>query len=541
MLDQLEACFREQSTAMDYASRGQYFRKAQAGALHGSFAQALKNTNQSIAQLETHASQMQAKHDAEQHALAELKELVQHALSGDFSRQIPTQGKSGFTLELIEGLNLLSSKVESNMRALAEVMNHIAAGSLQLKMEGTYSGVFADIQRSTNNMVSCLSQVIEQDVVNLVSAASQGDFSQRIDCRNQKGFFAQLSNNLNTLSELTETSLNDFAAAMNCIKHGDLTSPIQAEYSGIFNQLKHDINDTIQKLLQMISEVNDSATFVSQAATEISAGNLDLSRRTESQAASLEQTASTMEEITGTVKQSADNAKLASRLAHESSAFATRGGEIMQQVIQTMEEIDNSSKQVTDIISVIDGIAFQTNILALNAAVEAARAGEQGRGFAVVASEVRSLAQRSASAAREVKTLIQNSRQKVDEGHKLVSSAGSSMNEIVESVERVSGIIVDISAAASEQTNGIDQINIAVAQLDSTTQQNAALVEEASAAAENLDEQSKHLLSIVSRFKLSQTTSSHSIIQRTKHPAPRLKQPSSVHPTSKSSDEWAEF
>lgn len=232
-------------------------------------------------------------------------------------------------------------------------------------------------------------------------------------------------------------------------------------------------------------------------------GNMDLSSRTEQQASSLEEAASSMEELTSTVKQNADNARQANQLAASASDIALKGGSVVAQVVETMSAIDGSSKKVVEIISVIDGIAFQTNILALNAAVEAARAGEQGRGFAVVASEVRSLAQRSAAAAKEIKSLIGDSVEKVDAGRKLVAEAGSTMGDVVESVKRVTDIMAEISAASQEQSAGIEQVNQAVSQMDQVTQQNAALVEEAAAAADSLHNQAQSLTQAVSVFRLA--------------------------------------
>ncbi|MDP1646522.1 MAG: methyl-accepting chemotaxis protein, partial [Thiobacillus sp.] len=250
--------------------------------------------------------------------------------------------------------------------------------------------------------------------------------------------------------------------------------------------------------------IKESVDAINTASKEIAAGNNDLSQRTEQQASSLEETASSMEELTSTVKQNADNAKQANQLAIGASNVAGKGGAVVGQVVHTMSSINESSRKIVDIISVIDGIAFQTNILALNAAVEAARAGEQGRGFAVVAAEVRNLAQRSAAAAKEIKTLIGDSVDKVENGSKLVAEAGSTMEEIVNAIKRVTDIMAEISAASSEQSAGIEQVNQAVGQMDEITQQNAALVEQATAAAESLQEQAGKLAQLVDTFKLSQ-------------------------------------
>jgi methyl-accepting chemotaxis protein-1 (serine sensor receptor) len=260
-----------------------------------------------------------------------------------------------------------------------------------------------------------------------------------------------------------------------------------------------------QNLARTVGEIRQSTDTIATASSQIAAGNLDLSSRTEEQASSLEETASSMEELTSTVKQNADNARQANQLAVSASDVALKGGAVVAQVIDTMGSINESAKKIVDIISVIDGIAFQTNILALNAAVEAARAGEQGRGFAVVATEVRNLAQRSAAAAKEIKTLIDDSVDKVDSGSKLVGQAGATMDEIVESVKRVTDVMSEITAASQEQTSGIEQINQAITQMEQVTQQNAALVEEAAAAAESLQDQAANLVQVVSVFKIDGT------------------------------------
>jgi len=283
---------------------------------------------------------------------------------------------------------------------------------------------------------------------------------------------------------------------------GDLTHPIEVRSSDETGQLMAALKTMSDNLQKIVGEVRASTDTIATASSEIATGNLDLSSRTEQQASSLEETASAMEELTSTVKQNADNARQANQLAASASSVAVQGGQVVSQVVDTMEAINNSSRKIVDIISVIDGIAFQTNILALNAAVEAARAGEQGRGFAVVASEVRSLAQRSAAAAKEIKSLIDDSVEKVGTGSKLVGQAGVTMDEVVASVKRVTDVMGEITAASQEQSTGIEEVNRAITQMDEVTQQNAALVEQAAAAAQSLQDQAGRLATVVGVFKL---------------------------------------
>jgi methyl-accepting chemotaxis protein len=290
--------------------------------------------------------------------------------------------------------------------------------------------------------------------------------------------------------------------AAQIIAEGDLTQPIDVQGHDESAELLRALAQMQASLRTLVGQVRSTSDSIGTASAEIATGNQDLSQRTEQTASNLQQAASSMEQLTGTVKQSADSARQANQLASSAAEVAQRGGVVVAQVVSTMEDINASSKKIGDIIGVIDGIAFQTNILALNAAVEAARAGEQGRGFAVVASEVRSLAQRSAEAAREIKALIGASVEKVEGGSRLVADAGATMNEIVNSVKRVSDIIGEITAASAEQSDGIGQINGSVTQLDQMTQQNAALVEESAAAAESLKAQAAALAQVVGTFKV---------------------------------------
>jgi len=284
---------------------------------------------------------------------------------------------------------------------------------------------------------------------------------------------------------------------------GELTSQVVVEGKDETSKLLQALQDMTASLANTVGDVRMGTELITKASEEIASGNADLSSRTESQASSLEETASSMEELTSTVKQNADNARQANQLAVSASSVAAKGGNVVSQVVDTMGAIKGSSRKIVDIIGVIDGIAFQTNILALNAAVEAARAGEQGRGFAVVASEVRNLAQRSASAAKEIKELIGDSVNKVDAGSKLVDEAGQTMDLIVKSIKQVADIMGEITTATQEQGNGIEQVNQAITRMDEMTQQNAALVEEAAAAAESMQEQAQKLAQAVSIFKLS--------------------------------------
>lgn len=332
---------------------------------------------------------------------------------------------------------------------------------------------------------------------------------------------------------------------------GDLTVKVNVNSTDETGQLMRSLKDMTESLFETVSKVRVGTDTISTASSEIASGNMDLSSRTEQQASSLEETASSMEELTSTVRQNADNARQANQLAVTASGIAAKGGEVVSEVVATMSDINESSKKMADIIGVIDGIAFQTNILALNAAVEAARAGEQGRGFAVVATEVRSLAQRSAAAAREIKELIDTSVEKVTIGTELVATAGSTMDEVVSSIQRVHDIMGEITAASQEQSEGIEQVNQAIVQMDQVTQQNAALVEEAAAAAESLQDQSANLNNLVSVFNVGTASASASVAPRRNmptralpsHSAPKQMTPA-VRTAAKhnvNNDDWEEF
>ena len=349
---------------------------------------------------------------------------------------------------------------------------------------------------------------------------------------------------------------NELSASIDALSRGDLTTVMRGTYKGEYGALVNAMNGTVGKLRTMVVEINDSSRSIANAVAEISTGNGDLNKRTQEQSAALEETSARLESLTATVKQNAGNAVQANQLAAGARSAAEKGGEVVGAAVRAMGAITESSKKVSDIISVIEQIAFQTNMLALNAAVEAARAGDQGRGFAVVAAEVRNLAQRSASAAKEIKSLIQDSQDKVHQGAALVNQSGETLQDIVTSVKRVSDIVGEIKAASEEQAEGIDQINSAVAQMDKGTQQNAAMVEQGTAAAEAVTDQTKTLTELVDRFNvgdLSETGGDHesarSVAPQRRRPTPRRDAPSarkkpSPQPVLHESEldtEWKDF
>ena len=387
------------------------------------------------------------------------------------------------------------------LNVAAQYLDRIAKGQLPEKITASYNGDFNLIKNNLNTCIDAISALI-RDAKLLSVAASKGNLTARADENQHHGDYRIIVEGMNATLVAVEKPINETVAALQRIANGDMSQPIMAEHEGSYGIIKDNANLTMERLTEIVTNIKTAADSINTAAKEIAAGNTDLSQRTEEQASSLEETASSMEELASTVKQNAENAKQANQMAAAASGVAVKGGEVVGEVVSTMSAINESSRKIVDIISVIDGIAFQTNILALNAAVEAARAGEQGRGFAVVAGEVRNLAQRSAAAAKEIKQLISDSVEKVETGSKLVEQAGSTMDEVVTSVKRVTDIMAEITAASVEQSSGIDQVNQAVTQMDEVTQQNAALVEEAAAAAESLEEQAQTLIESVSVFSL---------------------------------------
>ncbi|WP_225562556.1 methyl-accepting chemotaxis protein [Pseudoxanthomonas sp. PXM04] len=365
-----------------------------------------------------------------------------------------------------------------------------------------------------------MEKMVEREITALLRAAAEGDLAGRIEVSGKQGYLQPLARSINALFEVLQGNLSKLQYVLSALSQGDLTVRMEGDFHGVFARMRDDANATVAQLTDIVSRIQDASTAINTAAGEIASGNADLSRRTEQQAANLEETAASMEELTSTVRQNADSARQANQLAIGAASVASQGGNVVGQVVTTMRDIEAASRKIAEIIAVIDGIAFQTNILALNAAVEAARAGEQGRGFAVVASEVRTLAQRSANAAKEIKGLIEASVDQVATGSALVNQAGATMGEIVASVQRVTDIMAEIAAASQEQSAGIEQVNQTITQMDETTQQNAALVEEASAAARSMEQQAQGLAEAIDVFVIEDSAPSPARATRANaHPA----------------------
>ncbi|AAM41165.1 chemotaxis protein [Xanthomonas campestris pv. campestris str. ATCC 33913] len=439
-----------------------------------------------------------------QRVLAAQSDMAQRHDAGQISYRMDADSFPGDYGTMVRDTNaLVGSHIAVKMQ-LAQIMSRYAIGDLSQDMQRLpgEKAVLTDTMDTVKANLSAMNTEINL----LAQAAANGDFSVRGDAQRFQYDFRAMVESLNTLMATADGNLEALSAVLRAIAAGDLTTRMQGEFHGVFARMRDDANATVSQLADIVGRIQRSTDTINDAASEIASGNQDLSQRTEQQAANLEETAASMEELTSTVRNNADHARHANQLVLGAAQVASQGGEVVSQVVGTMAGIQAASKKIADIISVIDGIAFQTNILALNAAVEAARAGEQGRGFAVVASEVRTLAQRSAGAAKEIKQLIDDSVQRVEHGNQLVGQAGQTMQEIVSSVQRVTDIMGEISAASQQQSQGIEQVGQTITQMDQATQQNAALVEEATAAARAMEEQAQQLRDAVSVFRLQAAT-----------------------------------
>ncbi|OAX55895.1 methyl-accepting chemotaxis protein [Xanthomonas graminis] len=478
--------------------------------------------------LSSHAQQAQAQHenlrirtalenvtanvmiaDAERNIVYVNKPLARmlSAAQDDLRRELP-----GFDANDLLGRNIdVFHKRPEHQAKLLATLQHTHTAQIRVggrTMRLIINPVIGDASERQGFVVEWADRTdeiqVEEEVTQIVRAAAAGDLDSRIGLDGKQGFFLLLTQQLNTLLDNNADGLARISRLLSALSQGDLTARMDGDLHGVFARIRDDANATALQLATIVRKIQGASDSINNSAGNIATGNDDLSRRTEQQAASLEQTAASLEELTSTVKQNAEHARQANQLAVGAAAVATQGGEVVGQVVSTMSGIETSSKKIADIISVIDGIAFQTNILALNAAVEAARAGEQGRGFAVVASEVRTLAQRSANAAKEIKSLIDDSVGRVAQGSALVDRAGRTMQEIVASVQRVTDIMGEIASASQEQSAGIEQVNRTVTQMDEATQQNAALVEQATASARSMESQAGELARAVASFTLVQ-------------------------------------
>jgi methyl-accepting chemotaxis protein len=432
--------------------------------------------------------------------VTDLDAMAQKHAQGWVKEQLDVAKFSGIYGKMAHEVNeLIQSRIAINRRLIG-IVNQYAKGDFSIDMD-VLPGETIVITEIMDNAKKTFLEV-NNEIKILAEAGAKGDFSKRSDADRFEFMFNGILTNLNNLMETCDVGFNDVLRVANALAQGDLTQSIDKDYPGTFGAAVVGMNSIVENLKGLVGDIKDSTESINTASKEIAAGNNNLSNRTEQQAASLQQTAASMEELTSTVQHNTKNSQHANQLAVDASHIAGKGVEVVGQVVTTMNDINESSRKIGDIISVIDDIAFQTNILALNAAVEAARAGEQGRGFAVVAVEVRNLAQRAATAAGEIKNLINDSVDKVSGGSKLVAQAGVTMEEILNSISNVTNIMSEISAASIEQASGIEQVNLAIAQMDDVTQQNAALVEQAAASAELLEEQAQNLSVTVDGFKV---------------------------------------
>ncbi len=435
-------------------------------------------------------------------SIDEANGVVDAIAHGNFERRVEAE-LMGDLKRLKDGVNNSAKSIDYTMGEIARVINAMVEGnfSMQVSAEGVEGEYLKMLQQSTAVMNAMEGSI--SDILQVMNHMQQGEFQQRVEA-DARGDLLKLKDGINRSLTVLEKALSEVSGVAGQMGEGDLTQQVSGDYSGQIGKLKDAINAMQRNLARIVCKVRESSHKIKTGSTEVSRGSQDLSHRTSEQAASMEQMAASMEEMSGTVSMNAESAGRASQLAAEALSKAREGDEVVTKAIESMEGINASSDRISEIITMIDGLAFQTNLLALNAAVEAARAGDHGRGFAVVAGEVRALAQRSADAASDIRGLIEESSARITEGSELVRGSGDALGAIQSSVKKVNDIAAEITLAAKEQTQGIDQVNNTIAQIDTVTQENAALVEETTATGSELDSQADSLGEVVSLFKLSQ-------------------------------------
>ena len=428
-------------------------------------------------------------------AIKDANRVVTAIAESNFKERIHLEYQ-GDLLKLKEGVNASSESVSFMMSELDKIMQALQNGQFDTKMNPRVPAAFSE------NVEKALTSIdyIISDIISVMDAMQKGQFNKRVDAE-AKGDLLTLKEGINTSMGALDSAIEDVTRVVVAQSEGDLTQKITADYYGELDTLKNAINSSVAKLTDVVTKAVNATNIVNSGATEVAQGSMDLSQRVQEQAAALEETSSTMEEMNSAVQNNAEHAKQATEVAHDVQRKSTEGSTVMQQTIEAMNAIQESSHKISDIVTLIDGIAFQTNLLALNAAVEAARAGDHGRGFAVVAGEVRALAQKSADAAKDITNLINESVSRIDQGTKLASESGEVLSTINQSIDNVAQMIEHIAQASVQQTEGIEQAHKAISQIDEVTQQNAALVEETSAAAESMSEQAGILEKDMTFFK----------------------------------------
>ncbi|MDG4811438.1 methyl-accepting chemotaxis protein [Hydrogenovibrio sp. 3SP14C1] len=433
-----------------------------------------------------------------QEAIIEANKVVVALSKGQFDQRV-TADLNGDLNTLKEGINDSADSIDETMKELGRVMESMNNGDFNITVNADVEGDFLRMVNNVSATMKALNSSIS-DIINVMDAMQQGQFNKRVEAE-AKGDLLTLKEGINTSMTALDSAIEDVTRVVVAQSEGDLTQNITADYYGELKTLKNAINSSAAKLTDVVTKAINATNIVNSGATEVAQGSMDLSQRVQEQAAALEETSSTMEEMNSAVQNNAEHAKQATDVAHDVQQKSTEGSSVMQQTIEAMNAIQESSHKISEIVTLIDGIAFQTNLLALNAAVEAARAGDHGRGFAVVAGEVRALAQKSADAAKDITNLINESVTRIDQGTKLASESGEVLSTINQSIDNVAQMIEHIAQASVQQTEGIEQAHKAISQIDEVTQQNAALVEETSAAAESMSEQAGILEKDMAFFK----------------------------------------